>query len=133
MSTPIDRMIIGCTSLVVRRPWENPLFLGIDCSKGRGKILPGGRWEKGETFHQTAARELKEETGVTAVKQEMIFGGMCNDGAYVYTFLTEIRGDEDEVSSPEGEVGWWTWHQLLSSDFRPYYSILKEIFDARQK
>ena len=35
--------------------------------------LPGGGWQEGETFEQTAIREVKEETGLNAEVIQLLF------------------------------------------------------------
>ena len=112
--------IIGCVSLV----YLNGGILGIRCSKGRGLILPGGKWQEGETFAQTAKRELYEETGYKAVFQELIFHGMSPDGYYVYVFETKVDKTPDVVESSEGEVVIITWDDLLKSRYSAFIDLL---------
>ncbi len=71
-------------------------------NKYDGWVLPKGTVEKGETFEETAVREVREETGVTAVIVTFI------DSSH-YTFMTPI----DIVTK---EVHWY----LMQSD--SYYS-----------
>lgn len=111
-------MIIGCVSVV--RHYNK--IVAIKCAKGRGIILPGGKWHKGETFQEAAKRELFEETGLVATKQKLIFGGMAPDLIYCYTFRTQIER-LDTKDSKEGQVVLATWSELFQSEFGPYYRL----------
>ena len=112
---------IGCVSLV----YLNGGILGIRCSKGRGLILPGGKWQEGETFAETVARELYEETGYKAISQELFFQGMAPDGYYVYLFKTRVSKTPDEIESSEGEALIVTWDDLLKSRYAAFLDLVR--------
>jgi 8-oxo-dGTP pyrophosphatase MutT (NUDIX family) len=106
------------------------VFQGLKCSKGRGIILPGGKWEEGETYTQTAIRETKEETGLIVQNPKFLYSGMSSDGFFVHTFVCYKKVPfQEPIATKEGTPVAATWHHLLSSQFAPYYEILKEIYE----
>ncbi len=116
-------MNIGCITLV---EYQHQL-VAIQCAKGRGIILPGGKWEKGETFTQTAKREFKEETGLDVVlhNRPYVFGAPDGSGYYVHTFSGTLISEFKENVTPEGSVVLATWKDLFQSTFKAYYELLR--------
>ena len=114
---------IGCISIVRYR--ED--FVGVKCAKGGGIIFPGGKREVEETFQETAARELFEETGLVAIRQQLVMHAMSTDGYYVYAFETEVSEFFIGYKTAEGESVIATWDDLLLSEFKPYYTLLREV------
>lgn len=120
---------IACVSIVETMPGK---FVGLRCSKGRGLILPGGKWEPGELFTQTASRELLEETGLVAINHRLVFQSISSDGYYVFAFETKVRDlDEMMPRTREGQVlAYVTWSELMSSAFAPYYELLENAWKS---
>ena len=117
---------IGCILLT---PVDHG-FVGLKCAKGRGIILPGGKWEAGkETFKQTAEREFKEETGLRAEVAKLLFHGLAEDGYYVYAFLGSLQERFKEVTTAEGKSCLIHWPDLLKSHFNGYYELLQDRFN----
>jgi ADP-ribose pyrophosphatase YjhB (NUDIX family) len=117
---------VGCIAVV---PVEGG-FVGMECDKNRGLILPGGKWErdKDKSYHHAAARELLEETGLSTdpEKLEYIWHGPDTGEYITFAFLArEVQGTIRE--SPEGMPRLVTWDDLLASHFGAYYRVLREV------
>ncbi len=120
-------MLIGCIALVRD---QSGRLLGIDCNKGRGKILPGGKWKPGEeTFTECVLRELKEETGLEGRAPRLVF--QAPDGFGFIVFAFEVTVDDFDPSG-RGEMFAHpvTWPELKRSKYAAYYELLEQAWDA---
>jgi 8-oxo-dGTP pyrophosphatase MutT (NUDIX family) len=119
--------MIGCIAVVK----FGEFFVALECSKGRGRIMPGGKWEKGETFREAAIRELKEETGLVALTAEFAHVGPDEDGVPCYAFYATVNQSQVwssmDVDYGSGKVVLATWSELLQSHYKGYYEVLKDV------
>lgn len=119
---------IGCVGLVK----SGNKVLAIKCKKGRGLILPGGKFEssKDNTFRECAAREVYEETGVVVnpIRGTLIHNGLACDGYFNYIFKWDSPSDEGNMQeTSEGVPVWINPRELLADKnciFLPDYDIL---------
>ena len=100
---------IGLQAFVFR---ENLLLMGIRKNAFAAGTygVPGGRLEFGESFDETIARELLEETGMTVTSSRLF--GVCNntfpEGSHHVQlgFVVECGSDVPENLEPEKCIGW---------------------------
>ena len=114
-------MNIGCITLIRR----NGKMLGVQCNKGRGYILPGGKHEYDETFIECARREFKEETGLDAENFRFVFQAPDGFGFMVLCFTANLCKDQ-AYEIGEMQVEEVTWEQLKQSKYKAYYELLEQ-------
>jgi 8-oxo-dGTP pyrophosphatase MutT (NUDIX family) len=128
-------MSIGCITLVpVNQQWPGDYrqVAAINCIKGRGLIMPGGKWENPEFYEQAAYREFQEETGQRLDGlPKLLFQAPDGHGYHVFTFLGSCPGFGPYVHTTSGETRFALWVDLMKSFYGPYYSVLKQHVEAK--
>ena len=105
-------------------------FLGVKTNTNGGLWLSGGGSEPGETFEQTAIRELKEETGFHKFSRvvalgDPVFSYYYNDvkkiakRSYGQGYLFFVDSEYQEKPSPEAheisfETDWYSYDELVA-------------------
>lgn len=95
--------------------------------------LPGGKREPGEIAISNAIRELEEETGLIAYPYDLkkIHSGPCGSDFLADAFLVRYETLRHRSSgprpSPEGQVAWKDWADILSEK-SSFYEYNRELF-----
>lgn len=125
----VIQMKIGAFGLV---HWlDSDGFLGIECKKGRGLILPGGTYDPtiDRTYHDTARRELKEETGVEVHSSYIQYLWCGPDGGdyMTFAFYCPHVTQWSPTETAEGKPCRVTWNDLFQSRFAAHYRVLFDV------
>lgn len=104
---------IGCCGIVP----QGEKILAVDCAKGRGLVLPGGKFEVTNdlSYKTCAAREVYEETGVLVNNKDskLVHCGLCFDGYFVYFFRFPSYQYEELLPNREGVPKFVTVQELI--------------------
>jgi 8-oxo-dGTP diphosphatase len=102
--------------------------------------LPGGHLEFGESFEDTARREVKEETDLEITN--LRFGAVTNDqfideGKHYVTIwmLSDWKSGKEYITEPNKcvEQKWFTFDDLPSNRFLPWNQLLASEFIEKIK
>lgn len=99
---------------------------------GRGtRAFPGGRLEFGESFEECAAREAKEEAGVTIVNVTFVcaindfLSDLAKHYVTIYMKADYLSGEPTAVDGEFETWEWRDWDDLPSPRFIPLENLLR--------
>ena len=124
--------------VLFRKEGSKKLFLLLHYPSGHWDFVKG-KMEKGESTHQTAIREAKEETGITDITfvenfEEWIEYNFKHQGELVQKkvvfFLAETKTKEVKISH---EHSGYTWMDYNSSMEKTTFDNAKTVLTKAQK
>lgn len=122
-------MVVRGGKVLLGKRSEDPTKADTELHLEGTWTMPGGKLEYGESFEEGAARELKEETGMTLKKMRvMCVNNDMNEHAHFVTlgFLAKEYSGEPQVMEPE-EITEWKWFPLNALPENMYFPSAKVI------
>ena len=119
--------------VMIENPENNMVLVQKRVKYWTGVTFPGGHIEKGESFTDSAVREVKEETGLD-IKNPKLCGTVhwCHkdtDERYIVLLYkaTEFSGKLVDKTD-EGEVFWISKEDFVKYQLSPNFSTYLKIF-----
>jgi 8-oxo-dGTP diphosphatase len=98
-----------------------------------GISFPGGHIEPGESFYDSAIREVKEETGLTVSNLKLCgiinwYNNVNGDRYLVYCYKTDSFAGDLLDSTEEGKVFWADIDKIKEMDLAPNFKDYLDLF-----
>jgi len=129
-------MVLRAGKILLGKRSENPETADSELHGEGTWTMPGGKMEYGETFEETAIRELFEETGMHLKEMRiMCINNDQNEHAHFITIgiLAKKYLGEPRVTEPE-EITEWRWfdlNKIPKNLFMPSAKILENYKQSR--
>jgi 8-oxo-dGTP diphosphatase len=128
-------MIMRNGKILLGRRYVDPKKADSELNGMGTWTMPGGKMDFGETFEETARREVKEEAGIDLKKLEVIcVNNERIGGAHFITIgmYSENFDGEAQIMEPD-EIVEWQWFSLNELPSPLYFPSKKIIENYKQK
>ncbi len=122
MKQKVTVLQVGVKSLLINKD-KKILLIKKDLKDAKAKgmkvswDIPGGRINMDENLEKALKREIREETGITAIKPLFLIGAQdifkLEKHIVRLTYISRVTSSKVSLSNEHSEYRWFTWAEIL--------------------